>query len=499
MGDFDELYLLAGGQPGSGGSTPRVSQLALNGVPLASGYTSLLAGDVVRLQGAPLRTGFTLTGLLAQESHFAARTQDDDEEDDEEEGELALLIFAARTDQAPGTAAVVFDAKLGKPLPAGLLTLSNQAEVEAPALPARPSDDPATLESGDATRTPLLGSPDLRATQRMRLLNDLDHDGRAGGGDRLEVRVTVDNPGSAPSHGVELLEAIPAHTRVVPGSVSTTAGSILSADPLLVRIGTLLPLYPPISLVPAHLADATAIPNLLAAGGAIRFATEARIGRSSEWELAMMREPFVTTDGTFNSTDFDDWTSSAHVSFTLTYDGANQVRMKLSRGSARASIANLPAHDLVGDFDELYLRTRATNSGSRIVVDNLVLDGLPVDGTSSAINLIGDARDVLRIRGGRLGDGFTLTGRITLHWTGTKPKGSQLDLLIWGARGGPAGLGTASVVYQLDVDSPLPAGVDAIRSQGQVTSDEQPVLVTRDPAKLQTGTSTALPADGGHL
>ena len=80
-------------------------------------------------------------------------------------------------------------------------------------------------------------------------------------------------------------------------------------------------------------------------------------------------------------------------------------------------------------FTDLFVRTRAVNANSQIVVDNMVLDGVGVGDASSA-NGNTSGLDILWISGGTLSDGYTLTGRVTMTWTGTAPTQSRLAFQI---------------------------------------------------------------------
>lgn len=76
-------------------------------------------------------------------------------------------------------------------------------------------------------------------------------------------------------------------------------------------------------------------------------------------------------------------------------------------------------------FTEIFVRTRAVNADSEILVDNLVLDGENVNDNSEAIANSGGL-DILWISGGTLLDGFTLSGQTTMSWIGTPPTQSRL-------------------------------------------------------------------------
>lgn len=74
-------------------------------------------------------------------------------------------------------------------------------------------------------------------------------------------------------------------------------------------------------------------------------------------------------------------------------------------------------------FTDLFVRTRAVNAGTEIIVDDLMLDAENVGDASHAV---ADGLDILWISGGVLADGFTLTGTTTMSWAGAMPTQSRL-------------------------------------------------------------------------
>lgn len=79
-------------------------------------------------------------------------------------------------------------------------------------------------------------------------------------------------------------------------------------------------------------------------------------------------------------------------------------------------------------FNEVFVRTRAVPGGSVATVQSLVLDGAPVGDISQATGP--SATDVLRISGGDLYDGFTLTGTAVLSWQDPAPAQSNLAFQV---------------------------------------------------------------------
>lgn len=170
------------------------------------------------------------------------------------------------------------------------------------------------------------------------------------------------------------------------------------------------------ALVVSHLASDA---DLFALSPTYAFIAEGRIGDragAATFELDLGPDtgaPAVTAQY--------GWTSGAVEPFSLVYDaGLGQVTFSLGGRT-------LVYAPLLG-FTDVFVRTRAVNDGSSIVVTDLVLDGEPVGDLSSAVGA--DGLDILRIQGGVLSDGFTLTGNATLSWTGTAPTQSRLAFQV---------------------------------------------------------------------
>ena len=85
------------------------------------------------------------------------------------------------------------------------------------------------------------GPPALAAAKRVSLALDTNGDGAANPGERLRYQVTIAALGGSQLSSVRFDDAAPDATTVVPGSVTTTAGSILGESPVQVAVGTLAP------------------------------------------------------------------------------------------------------------------------------------------------------------------------------------------------------------------------------------------------------------------
>lgn len=117
------------------------------------------------------------------------------------------------------------------------------------------------------------------------------------------------------------------------------------------------------------------------------------------------------------------WPNGGGVSWTLSYDsGTQQVTFTVDA-------INLQYTTSLAGFSDIFVRTRAVNAGTDILVQDMVLDGDNVGDTSFADGDV-SGLDILWISGGTLADGFTLTGTTTMSWTGAMPSQSRLAFQI---------------------------------------------------------------------
>lgn len=142
-----------------------------------------------------------------------------------------------------GKVTITYDARVRNPLPAGSTEAVNQGTVTSNELPAVPTDDPKTPQTGDATRVPIVASPVLAASKIAVLLNDADNNGGASPGDTLLYQITIANTGNAAATGVTYADTPDANTTLVAGSVQTSAGFVTGGNagvpPVTVNIGTI--------------------------------------------------------------------------------------------------------------------------------------------------------------------------------------------------------------------------------------------------------------------
>jgi hypothetical protein len=145
------------------------------------------------------------------------------------------------------------------------------------------------------------------------------------------------------------------------------------------------------------------------------FVGEGRIGDG--WSAATFEIDLGGDTGNPATTAQYGWPNGTAVSWSLTYDSNTDLVTFTVDGIVLSYVTPLDG------FTDVFVRTRAVNVDSDILVDDLVLDGETVGDLSHAV---ADGLDILWISGGELFDGFTITGRTTMTWTGAMPTQSRL-------------------------------------------------------------------------
>ncbi|HKP89478.1 MAG TPA: RHS repeat-associated core domain-containing protein [Thermoleophilaceae bacterium] len=126
-----------------------------------------------------------------------------------------------------GSATIHFRTRIHDPLPSQVATVSNQGRVTSDGSPAVLTDDPDAAGSQDPTMTVVqLRAPRIAAEKTAALAIDADENGSPSAGDTLEYTVKLTNAGDADATGVLLRDTPGEHTRLVTGSVTSSAGAV---------------------------------------------------------------------------------------------------------------------------------------------------------------------------------------------------------------------------------------------------------------------------------
>ncbi|MEM7134656.1 MAG: hypothetical protein AAF702_50810 [Chloroflexota bacterium] len=138
---------------------------------------------------------------------------------------------------------IQFDVVIDADLPNSVHSVANQALVTGDNFPALSSRSP---EEEGPTITQIGFVPVLTAWKSVSLIQDINQDGRVNPGDTIMYEIILSNSGQASATNVMLDDVINTNLAVVPGTVSTTQGAVLSGnqenDALVqVQVGTLPP------------------------------------------------------------------------------------------------------------------------------------------------------------------------------------------------------------------------------------------------------------------
>ena len=327
---------------------------------------------------------------------------------------------------AGGSASVTFRVVIASPFPRPQTSVSNQASVASAELPAVLTDDPSTAAVGDPTVTPVATSPVLSATKTAVLHTDVDGDNQQSPGDVLEYRITISNTGSAPATGVTFVDQAPGYTLIVPGSVTTSAGTVESDSPVRVTIGELD------GSSQVEIRFRVAI-DAVVPGGVTTVSNQGSVA-SAELPAVLTDDPAVggTADPTVTAI-----TAAPRLTAELT--------------DALAVDADGNGSPSPGDTLEyrLLLRNSGNTSASGIVVTT------PIPAYASPV----------------AGSASTTAGTVTDF------DAAGLRVAIQALPGGQS----ATITFRVKVDATVPAGVRQVSLQGTVTSAELAALLTDDP------------------
>jgi hypothetical protein len=149
------------------------------------------------------------------------------------------------------------------------------------------------------------------------------------------------------------------------------------------------------------------------------FVAEGRIGDNNgtaTYELNLHE----SDPGDPQVTDQFNWVSGVSQPFELFYDAVSNL-VEFTIGDRTLT------HTYSNPFSDFFLRTRATQAGSSMLLSNLQLDGISLDGESHAVAETGGL-DILQISD--VAGSFQLLGESTMTWEEITPVQSQLAFQI---------------------------------------------------------------------
>jgi uncharacterized repeat protein (TIGR01451 family) len=448
---------------------------------------------------------------------------------------------------AAATVTVSFTVAVDPVLPPEVDAIENQGALTSTELAAVLTDDPALGGASDPTRTAVTAAPQLVAEKVAELSVDGDGDGQVSPGDTLEYAVVVRNVGNTSATGVALADPVPAFTALVPGSVTTSAGTVIGEDPVAVDFGevaataTLEVRFRVVidaalpagveevvnqgTVASAELADlSTDDPGTPEPGDP----TVTPVTTTSLPVLSIAGAEVGEGDGTAAFTVTLTGTASAAVTVQVdTRDGtavagedylATSTVVEFPAGSGPASqtvtvaiVDDRQAEAVEEFFVDLSAAVNAdlgADSATGTIVDD---DELGVDLTALKWDALVEDVDgdggaspgevveyvlILDNAGPGTATAVTLVDEIP-EWTSLVPGSVATTAGTVVAEdpvtvevGDLAAGASVEVVFAVRIDDELPAGVDEISNQGTFASAEVPVLLTDDPDTPEPGDPT---------
>lgn len=332
------------------------------------------------------------------------------------------------------TAEIAFEVVIDNPLPAGVTQVDNQAVITSAELPPLDTDDPDTPPDDDPTTTPVTSDPQLEAFKRDALRLDNDGDGLPSPGDVLRYTVLVQNAGNVGLTNLTFEDTPDVNTTLVVGSVVTTLGTVLSGN----TAGD--------SAVTVAVGD-------LAGGGEVTLTFDVTINSPLPAGVTqVVNQGFVSSDQ-LPDEPTDDPDLGPEDDPTPTPVAVTPI-VELDKSAA--VLIDADADGLPSPGDTLSYTLTAVNIGNAAATGVVITDTPDPNGQFVAGSVIASV------------------GVVTL---GNTPGDTSIAVDVGTLPGGGA---SVTVGYQVQVPSPLQAGVSQLVNQAFVTADGLPAEPSND-------------------
>ena len=332
---------------------------------------------------------------------------------------------ALGTIAAGAMATIDFDVTLPDPLDANIAQIENQGTVASADSPSVQTDDPDLPGDSDPTLTVVTLQPLLIVSKTDMLSNDADDNGVASPGDTLAYSITIQNVGNSPAGNVVLTDFPGDNTALVPNSVMTDLGEIVTGS------------------APTDTSVRVEIESLPADG-------VATVGFN-----VTIDDPFpvdvdqVSNQGSVSADDLpitmsDDPDTPDEADATLT---AITLTPMLTATKTDALVFDADDDGFPSPGDTLEYVVNITNDGNGVAENANFTDTLDAN-----ISLI-------------VGSVMTNMGAVsTGNTAGNTYVGVDIGML-------PAGA-TATISFRATIDDPFPVNVDEVMNQGTATAED---------------------------
>jgi uncharacterized repeat protein (TIGR01451 family) len=283
--------------------------------------------------------------------------------------------------------------------------------------------DDDNAQTCDTLIVTVANPPVLSATKTAALQTDADGNGVVSPRDVLSYQIVISNTGG-PATGVALTDAVPAHATLVPGSITTSQGTVTGESPVSIDLGTLG-------------TGATAT---------VRFAVTLDAVFPDDVSQVVNQGSVHSAGQPDRLTDDPAVPGAADPTVTPVAKAP-----KLTASKTDTLAADHDGDGVPSPGDELLYTITLANSGGSSATEVVLTDAVP---TRTSV----------------------VTGAVSTS-AGTVATEDPVKVLI-----GRIGAGeTVTVTFRVTIANPVPAGFKEISNQGAVTSRELPAVLTDDP------------------
>lgn len=352
---------------------------------------------------------------------------------------------------AGGTVTITFDVTLNDPVPVGLTVIANQGSIGGDNIPTEPTDDPDTDDDDDPTITPVDNGPEIEATKNSALLNDVDGDGAVDPGDTVRYTIVITNSGSEDATGVTFDDTPDPNTALVVGSVTTTQGTVTTGN------------------TAGDSTVAVAIGTVTGNGGTVTITFDVVVNDPLPQGVTEIANQGTASGDNFPPEPTDDPETDDDDDPTI--DPIDpEPAIEATKDSA-----------LLNDVDGDGLADPGDSIRYTVVISNTGM----ADATGVTFDDTPDPNTALIV-----GSVTTTVGTIT---SGNNPGDNVVGVDVGVL---PVPGGSATIIYDVTVNDPLPPGVTQIVNQGVANGDGLPPELTDDPSDPDDDDPTDTPVDG---
>lgn len=345
-----------------------------------------------------------------------------------------------------GSVTITFQVTINNPLPAGVTQITCQGTVTSPTIPNLPTDDPGAPGTEDPTIIPVTAAPAVSATKVDSLAVDADGDGLVDPGDGVKYTVVISNTGNQNAANVVFTSGTDPNTSLVVGSVMCSQGTVTSGN------------------AAGNTTVAVDLGTIAGAGGTATCMFQVTYSPTGPGVTQIACQGTVT-GANFPTVPTDDPDTPAPLDPTFT---PVQPVPVLTATKAVMLLGDVNGNGQADPGDTLKYTVVVTNTGSAPAAGVVFTSGIPA---------------------------FTdLIPAGTMTTQGTITSGSSAgDTQIVVAIGTLAPAAAATIMFQVQIENPLPANVTQISCQGSVTATNFPGTMTDNPDTPTPGDPTIIP------